>query len=608
MTPRPSRPIADYALISDCHSTALVASDGSIEWACLRRFDSGSVFSRMLDDRAGAFTIRPVGDIVERRRRYVPGTMVLETTLRTDSGTICVTDAFAMRIGGATDPRHQLIRQVEVESGEVDIEVTIEARFDYGRSHPWLRRHADATFSAVAGDDAIVVWSDIALDIDGESARIGGRANLSEGERARVSLVSQPAYRLDPSASVADVDQLMTETIDWWNEWSSKTVAHGRHAEAIERSALVLKSLCCAPTGAIVAAPTTSLPEIPGGSANWDYRYCWVRDTTLTLQALADVGHPEVAKGFRDFILRSAAGRGDELQIMYGAYGERRLPEFELDLTGWRNSSPVRIGNAAATQTQLDVFGHVLDAAHLWHDRTASIDDDEWAFLRSVVNQAALHRDTPDSGIWELRGEPQHYVHSKVMLWVALDRGIRLVEDFGLDCDHAAADSWRSARDGLRSDVERLGVDHRGGHFVQHYDSIAVDASLLKLPLVGFVDANDPRMVRTVEVIERDLGVGSAGFLRRFRSDRREQADEGPEGVFLLCTFWLVEVMALQGRIDEAEALFLRLVELGNDVGLFAEEYDVAAGEFLGNYPQAFTHLGLISAAHRLDVARSARD
>jgi GH15 family glucan-1,4-alpha-glucosidase len=603
----PSRPIADYALLSDCHSTALVSSDGAIEWACLRRFDSASVFARLLDIGGGVFSIRPAGEIIDRHRRYVPGTMVLQTTLRTETGSIRLTDAFAMRRGGATEPRHQLLREIEVLAGEVDLEVVIEPRFDYGRSHPWIRRHDASTFSAVAGDEAIVIGTDLELGIDPDELRLTGRIPLIAGQKRVVTLVSRPAHLLDAQvAEPGDVHGLIAETTDWWATWSARTVAQGRYRELTERSALVLKSLCCAATGAIVAAPTTSLPEIPGGAANWDYRYCWVRDATMALQALADVGHIEVAQGFRDFIMRSAAGRGDELQIMYGPYGERRLTEVELDLAGWRGSRPVRIGNGAASQTQLDVYGHLLDAAHLWHDRIRSIDDDEWSFLRSVVDQAAKHRHTRDAGIWELRGASQHYVHSKVMLWLALDRGVRLVEDFGLDPSRSDVEGWRTVRDGVRADVERLGVDHRHGHFVQHYDSTTVDASLLKLPLVGFVDANDPRMVRTVQAIQRDLAVGTDGFLRRFSGDHNGVVTHGPEGVFLLCTFWLVEVLALQGRQDEAEALFERLVALGNDVGLFAEEYDIMATEFLGNFPQAFTHLGLIAAAKRLREGQEA--
>jgi GH15 family glucan-1,4-alpha-glucosidase len=363
----------------------------------------------------------------------------------------------------------------------------------------------------------------------------------------------------------------------------------------------------------VIAAPTTSLPEIPGGGANWDYRFCWIRDATLTLEALSAVGHAEVAQGFRDFIMRSSAGRGDELQIMYGTYGERRLPEIALDLAGWRGSRPVRVGNGAATQLQLDAFGHLLDAAHLWHRRSVTdperhrrqptvggIDDDEWRFLCSAVDAAAERRNDPDAGIWELRGPPQHYVHSKVMVWVALDRGVRLVEEHGLDSSHSELDAWKAARDEIRTAIETAGVHPVTGAFVQAFGSIEVDASLLKLPLVGFVDARDPRMLATVEAIERDLTDGPSGFLRRFRGDHNAGVTSGDEGIFLLCSFWLVEVLALQGRHHDATELFERLLAVGNDLDLFAEEYHPGSGELLGNFPQAFTHLGIISAAQRL--------
>jgi GH15 family glucan-1,4-alpha-glucosidase len=607
-SPDTSLPISDYALISDCHSTALVSCDGSIDWACLRRFDSGSVFARMLDaDRGGSFSIRPAEPIVERSRRYLPGTMVLETDLTTPSGTVRITDAFAMRTGGATHPRGQLLRTIEGIAGEVVVDVVIEPRFDYGSAHPWLRRHGPDCISAVAGNEGLVIHADVGLEIDIEGDRLVGSRTVRAGVKFAIATVAQEAHLLDPAAgAVAAVDDLLAETIDWWERWSRRTDARGPYRELLERSALVLKSLCCGPTGAIVAAPTTSLPEIPGGPANWDYRYCWVRDATLTLEALAEVGHHEVAQGFRDFIMRSSAGRGEELQIMYGAYGERRLPEIQLDLAGWRGSRPVRIGNAAAGQIQLDVYGHLLDAACQWHRRAGGIDPDEWTFLRSVANQAAASVDVADSGIWELRGEPRHYVHSKVMLWVALDRALVLYEQSGLDCDADDIARWRVARDAVRADVDRLGVDHERGNFVQHYDSVDVDASLLKLPLVGFVGADDPRMIATVAAIERDLAVAPHGFLRRFRGDRNGGATHRPEGVFLLCSFWLVEVLVLQGRVDDATALFERLTDLGNDVGLFAEEYDTVHAEMLGNFPQAFTHLGLISAARRLRHAAQA--
>lgn len=613
-------PIGDYALISDCHSAALVSSDGSIDWACLRRMDRDSTFARLLDhDRGGFFSIRPVEPIRSRSRRYLPGTMVLETTLHTDQGTLVITDAFAMRRGGSNSPRDQLLRRI-TSDGDVAIEIIIEPRFDFGSVRPWLRVGDARCVTAIGSDAAVVFDSDVDLQVDRDRGRMTARCTVRPDTNINITAIAQAAHRIDPSAArSADVADHLDETVSWWQTWSESTIAQGRHAALVERSALVLKALNCAPTGAIVAAPTTSLPETIGGDANWDYRYCWIRDATLALQALCMVGHAEVAQGFRDFVMRSSAGSGAELQIMYGCYGERRLPEVELDLEGWRGSRPVRIGNAAASQTQLDVYGQVLDAAHLWQchtvdavadddvDRTL-INDDEWRFLVSVVERAIDNWERPDSGIWELRGEPRHYVHSKVMVWVAIDRGVRFVEDHGVD--HVDVDRWKDVRNQVRSQVEREGLDPSGSYFVQYYGAEVVDASLLKLPLVGFIDANDERMVATVDAIRRDLAMEPHPYLRRFGVDPNVAEGTGTandvEGVFLLCTFWLVEVLALQNRIDEAEELFEQLLGLGNDLGLFAEEYDLGREELIGNFPQAFTHLGIISADDCLRRARAA--
>ena len=431
------RPIGDYGLISDCHSTALISSEGSIDWACLRRFDAGSAFARMLDhDRGGFFSIRPTATIERTERSYLGATMVLQTTMHTATGTLLITDAFAMRTGGATAPRSQLLRSVECLDGGLDVEVRIEPRFDYGATRPWLSDAGSKRWMGIGGDDALLVASDLNLGIDRASSALRCTVPMAEGDRAVVTALSRPAHRADPDEIDAGlVGEYLDETIGWWTAWAEVTRAQGPHADTLVRSALVLKSLCCAPTGAIIAAPTTSLPEVPGGSANWDYRYCWVRDATMALEALGEVGHHEVAAGFRNFIVRSAAGQGNELQIVYGAYGARRLTELELDLDGWRGSRPVRIGNGAVNQRQLDVYGHLLQAAHLWHERGTELTEDEWRFLVSVVNEAVAHRDDADSGLWEMRGPPRHFVHSKVMIWVALDRGIALVTDHGQPTD-----------------------------------------------------------------------------------------------------------------------------------------------------------------------------
>lgn len=604
MTRSPYLPIGDYALIGDCHSTALVSREGSIDWACLRRFDSGSTFARLLDDdHGGFFSIRPVDEVVAIRRRYLPNTMVLETTMGTRNGTMVLTDAFAMTADGARRPRHQLIRTVDCTSGQMSVELTFQPRFDYGSATPWLRNHASGSWSATAGDDALVVHAECELDIDRAAASLHGRVEMSEGDRFAVVVIAQPAHQLDPVARIGDARQTIVDTTTWWADWSRRTRAEGPHADLIVRSALVLKALCCAPTGAIIAAPTTSLPEIVGGASNWDYRACWIRDATLTLAALATVGHHGVAGSFRAFVMRTAAGDPGELQIMYGPYGERRLPELELQLDGWRQSRPVRIGNAAASQVQLDMYGNLVDAVHLWHSEHHDISDDEWTFIAAVIEQAIDRWRDPDAGIWEMRGPPRHYVHSKVMVWVALDRGIRLVQDHGF----AGVDvhRWIAIRDEVRAAIENNGVHPQFGHFVQAFDTAAVDASLLKLALVGFVEPRDERMIKTVEAIRRDLG-GPNGFIRRHAAQDATDDSPGQEGVFLLCSFWLVEVLALQGRVGEATELFERLVGLANDVGLFAEEYSVRDGEFLGNFPQAFTHLGLIAAEHRLRACTTA--
>jgi GH15 family glucan-1,4-alpha-glucosidase len=598
----PDLPISDYALLSDCHSTALVSRGGSIDWACLRRFDRPSTFGRLLDQaRGGYFSVRPGDGVRSTVRRYLPGTMVLETTHTTDSATVVVTDAFAMRKGGRASPRAELVRRVECRDGETAVDVEIVPRFDYGATTPWLRAHGPQRASAVGGDDALVIAASQPLTIDHDAGAVRATVAMTAGDRLDVTVVSQPAYALDVQVARAEeVGDRLTETIEWWRTWSRATTVDGPHAELLERAVLVLKALNCAPTGAIIAAPTTSLPEVAGGDANWDYRYCWLRDATLALEALADLGHVEVAHGFRRFLVRSTAGHGDEVQTMYGCYGERRIPELELDLAGWRDSRPVRVGNAAVGQYQLDVYGHILDAVHLWHRRHDDIDADEWRFLASVVDQAAVRWQEPDAGIWEQRGEPRHFVHSKAMAWVALDRGIALARSDGFDAPHL--DRWVAARDALRAAVERQGVDPHRRNFTRAFGSRALDASLLKLPLVGFVDANDERMLATTAAIEAQLV--DDGLVRRYTADEDDAGGDtvagGDEGRFLLCSCWLVEVLALQGRRDDAAALFDRIAGLANDVGLLAEEYDPARGELLGNFPQAFTHLGLVVAEHRL--------
>ncbi len=615
MAPDPSRypPIGDYALLADCHSSALVSRTASVDWACLRQFDAPSVFGRLLDwEQGGHFSLTPVGaDTFERC--YVGDSLVLCTTVTTATGRVRILDAFAMHSGGQKQPRNQLLRIVEGVDGDVEIDVCIQPRFDYGELRPWLRRSHDApehpggAFTAVGGDSALVVSADVRLDVDVENVSLRGRRSLAAGERMRFSVSAEVPHDVQGRGTPPEtIDERMNETLAWWSRWSRKSTVGGPYEAQVRRSAIVLKGLTCAPTGAMIAAPTTSLPEELGGERNWDYRYSWIRDSTLAMAALCLAGHAEVARGFRDFLMRSAAGTAEDLQIMYGAYGRRHLPEFTLDLDGYRGSRPVRVGNGAATQRQLDVYGHILDAAHLWRKSYHEIAPEEWRFLRHLVQEAALVWERPDHGLWEIRGEPRQFVQSKVMLWVALDRGITTVEETGLD--DTDIDHWREVRAAIRRSVETNGVDPERGCFVQAYGSTELDAALLLLPMVGFVPANDPRMVATVEAIQADLAVPPRGFIRRYRPANYEDGLRGGEATFLMCSFWLVDILAMQGRRAEAEQLFVALLGVANDVGLYAEEYDPASDQLLGNFPQAFTHMALINSAHQLACAQRAGD
>lgn len=605
---QPYPPIADYALLSDCHSAALVSRDASIDWACLRRFDADSVFGRILDwERGGHFSV-VAHDLQRTERRYVDDSLVLETTLTTETGVARILDAFSMHRGGAKHPHNQLLRVVDVIDGAVDLTVRIVPRFHYGELRPWLRHHAETgTYSAVGGDTVVLVETDRALDLLEERCELRGEFRVGARDRLRCALQSQLPHELDVSGHPADeLDSRLEATLQWWRRWSGRTKAEGPYAGQIRRSATVLKGLTCAPTGALVAAPTTSLPEEIGGQRNWDYRYTWIRDSTLVLAALDLVGHHESAHGFRDFIMRTAAGNAEDLHIMYGLDGKRHLPERELDLDGYRGSRPVRVGNAAYRQVQHDMFGQLLDAAHMWQSAHGNITPAEWRFLHGLVERAVDVWQEPDRGIWEVRGHRRHFVHSKVWLWVAIDRGIRLVEDRGHECRDI--DGWRRARDAVHAAVETHGVDAGGSHFVQHFGSSEVDAALLQLPMVGFVKADDERMLRTVDRIEQDLAIPPHGFVHRYRPHLTDDGLVGGEGTFLMCTFWLVNVLAMQRSVDEARVLFERLLDVSNDLGLYAEQYDPASGELLGNFPQAFTHMALINAAKNLQSAAAGGD
>jgi GH15 family glucan-1,4-alpha-glucosidase len=596
-TNSPYPPIGDYALLSDCHAAALVSRTGSIDWCCLPRFDQGSCFGRLLDWHKGGYcSIVAEGEGYHTYRRYVDNTLVLETTLRTNGGEARLLDCFAMRAGGKLAPYLQIIRIVEGVRGKVDLTLHVAPRFDYGALRPWIRHEDVRLFSAIGGDDALVIYSDADLKLEGRHD-LTARFTVRAGERVRTTIAYADPAALDRDRPVTldahEIDARFETTLAWWRDWAAQARLEGPDGPAAIRSAITLKALTHAPSGAIIAAPTTSLPEQPGGGRNWDYRYSWIRDSALSVRSLTDIGCVAEADGFRRFIQRSAAGAADSLQIMYGPGGERTLTEIELPhLEGYRGARPVRVGNGAAQQMQLDAYGELLDLSWRWFQRGHSIDDDYWRFLLDLVDMAAERWQEADRGIWEIRGKPQHFVHSKVYCWAALDRGIRLAEA-GLR--QAPLRRWKTTRTAIRAAIERDGYDEERGIFVQAFGSKALDAALLLLPSVDFVTYDDERMIRTTAAIQGELLQDS--MLLRYRVDKTDDGLAGDEGVFLACSFWLVECLAHQGQLEEARHLFDRISATGNDLGLFAEEWDPRTGEMLGNFPQGLTHLSHIAAA-----------
>jgi GH15 family glucan-1,4-alpha-glucosidase len=588
------RPIGDYAFLSDCHSVALVSREGSIDWCCMPRVDSASVFGRLLDADRGGFCSLGVDGDASVARRYVGDSLVLETTFRASSGEARLLDCLTMREGGARQPYRQLLRVVAGVRGWLPFRFHAAPRLDYGEVKPWVKRRGVGAYSAIGGNDGLLVTADVDLqrvDAHDLAASFAVRA----GQRVRFSIQYLAAHELDghdfDQLRPFELDARVEETLAWWQRWSERVRLDSPDAPAARRSAIVLKGLQNAPTGAIAAAPTTSLPEAWGGDRNWDYRYSWVRDSAFTVRSLAALGADAEADGFRRFIERSAAGSTSTLQIAYGVGGERRLTELVLEgLDGYQGAKPVRIGNAAAKQTQLDVYGELLELAWRWHQRGRSPDDDYWRFLLQLVDAAAERWQEPDRGLWELRGEPRHFVHSKVLCWVALDRGLKLAEEC---LRQAPTRRWAKVRDEIRVAVEHDGYDSDRGVFVQSFGSKALDAALLLLPSVDFIPYDDPRMLRTAEAIRTDLDDGH-GLILRYRTD-----DDlaGREGAFVTCSFWLAECLARQGRIQEARELFDRVSSCGSDLGLFSEEYDSDTGELLGNFPQGLSHLSHIAAA-----------
>jgi alpha,alpha-trehalase len=596
-------PIADYALLSDCHSCALVSTDGSIDWCTFHRFEARPVFGRILDwAKAGFFRVAPLDDDYEPTRRYLPGTNVLETTFRTPTGTLVLTDFFAFRMpepgedAHSAHPDHQLIRIARCTDGELAVKVKLVPRFDYGLTTPRLESLADDLVIAYGGADALVVQSELPFG-DAERSATEGNRTLGAGEDAFVVLTYQLPHELESRRLSRDeVLAKLEQTTRTWSVWADRCTYEGPYREQVVRSALVLKALTNGPTGSIVAAATTSLPEEIGGERNWDYRFSWLRDSALTLNALFALGYTDEANAYMDWLRRTTAGRADELQILYGVGGERLVPEVELDwLEGYRGSRPVRIGNGAAMQFQLDTFGELLDTAWLWRRHGGEIDDVFWDLLSRVGGVVLEKWREPDQGIWEIRGDPRHFVYSKVMAWVALDRLVRLAELDGREADPR----WATERDEIRELIERDGVDEASQSFVQYFGSSSLDASNLMIPIVGFVPHDDPRARATADRIADELSAD--GFVYRYVTDGVDGLS-GEEATFAICSFWLIECLARAGEGERARELYERLLGFCNDVGLLAEEIDPHSGELIGNFPQAFSHLGLIQAAIALDL------
>ena len=595
--------ISDYGLIGDCHSAALVSRSGAIDWCCLPRFDSDSCFGRLLDwHKGGYFAITPVGSY-RVKREYRGDSLILVTTFTTRTGEARLVDFFSMRMGGRLRPRRELVRVIHGVRGHVSFDVAIVPRFDFGEVKPWIYASGHDGFAAVGSNAGLRLFADVTLQA-GDDHDLRARVEVRAGVRYHLGLVFfRPGDTHNPRPvrqELADLRRHYLETKKWWETWSSKIRYRDGHGASILRSAIVLKALSYAPTGAIVAAVTTSLPETVGGERNWDYRFCWVRDSIFTVHALSTLGLGSEADGVRRFIQRSAAGNANELQVLYGVDGKRRLPEIVLHtLEGWRGSRPVRIGNAASTQFQSDMYGLVVELSWRWSERGVRPEKDYWDFLVAIIEAAIEKSRLPDRGIWEVRSQPRHFVHSKVMCWAAIDGGVALAEKHSLA---APLERWRRERDNLRTDIETHGIDHDRGIFVRSYGSEEVDASLLLLPGVDFVSFNDERMVRTTEVISKELA--SDGLILRYKS---RDGLKGHEGVFLCCTFWLAECLARQSRRRDALQAFKHAVAAANDLGLFAEQYAPPSKEMLGNFPQGLTHLAHISAALALEEGSGPR-
>ncbi len=599
--------IADYGLLADCNSAALVDRDGSVSWLCLPRYDSAAVFSRLLDPQGGHFSIRPTSSY-SSERRYLPGTLVIETTLVTEAGRVKLVDALAFAEGqrhhdlGLGAP-HLLLRLVEGVEGEVELGLEVAPRPEYGLVKP-LFRATDTGGRTFGGPNQIIVSAGVPTAI--EDATMHATFSVAAGEQVGFAMQWVPPEGPAPEPFDSElVAARIRDTASGWGSWEDKhDIYDGPHRELVRLSARVLKGLTYRPTGAIVAAPTTSLPETVGGERNWDYRYAWIRDASLTLEALYIGACSDEAVDFVSFMTSSAGGRASErsLQIMYGIGGEHDLTERELPhLSGWRSSAPVRVGNGAWGQTQLDVYGELLNALYTYREQLGELHPEIQRFVADLANTAARRWPETDAGMWEMRGEPRHHLSSKVLCWVALDRAIALSAQLG---DYAEVDHWTAERDQIRTAILTRGWNEARQAYAQSFDSDELDAAQLLMPILGFLPATDGRMRSTIEAIASELT--EDGLVLRYRNDEGLNADglTGEEGTFVICSFWLVSALAKAGEVDRAERLFDQLVGYANDLGLLAEEIDTTNGELLGNFPQAFSHIGLITAAREIDKAR----
>ncbi len=590
-----SPPIESYGLIGNMVSAALVGRDGSIDWLCLPRFDSPACFAALLGGpEHGRWLIAPRDPVVQCTRRYLPDTAVIETRFDTEHGAAALID-FMPR--SEDEEKVDVIRIVRGLRGEVRMRMELVLRFDYGRTVPWVRRR-DYGLSAVAGPDAVELHTNVPLE--GRSFRTFAELTVREGESVPFTLSYHRSHRAPHF--VGDRNESLDATVQWWRQWigACRFQCHNaRWSEAVRRSLITLKLLTFEPTGGIVAAPTTSLPEALGGARNWDYRYCWLRDSTLTLYALLNAGYRDEAAAWRHWLLRAAAGLPEQLHIMYGIAGERWLPEIELPfLPGYARSRPVRVGNAAVTQRQLDVYGELMDAFYAARVSALAPLEESWRLQKSLLAHLERVWREPDQGIWEMRGPPRAFTHSRLMCWVAFDRALKSCEKTKLE---GSTQRWLAVRDEIHADICAHGYDRRRNTFVQHYGGTALDASLLLLPQTGFLPLDDPRVAGTVDAVERELLVD--GFVARYATDEVDDGVGGREGAFLACSFWLADAHAQLGRVDAAAELFDRLLAIRNDLGLLAEEYDPVERRLLGNFPQAFSHVGLVNTAFNLVAA-----